>query len=90
MAKNTEGQLVFVDYEEGSGGAYAAMIKRDSFEQFLRDEKLGCLWYVFGERNAWPDGRLQAAPRRWFGRLLSFDGIKIGLFEWERPWDHNG
>jgi len=87
IAKLAEGQLVFVNYEEGNGGAYAAMIRRDAFEQLLRDQELGCIWYVFGERNGWPDGRKQSAPRRWFGRLLSFDGIKTRLFEWETPWD---
>jgi hypothetical protein len=90
MAKNAQGQPVFVDYEHGESGAHAAMIRRDAFDQFLCDQGLGCLWYVFGERNAWPDGRLQAAPRRRFGRFLSYDGIKTRLFEWERPWDQSG
>ena len=90
MAKNAAEQPIFVDHEAASGDDYASVVRRDAFEQFLRDQKLGCLWFVFGERSAWPDGRAEFATRRWFGRWVSFDGISTQCFEWETPWGRDG
>lgn len=84
IGKNTDGEPIFVHHEAAYDGSHASVVRRDAFAQFLIDQDLGCLWFVFGERNAWPDGRARSAPRRWFGRIVSFDGVKTRTFEWER------
>lgn len=52
------GRLIFFDPEYGGKGGGAAVIARDVFLQFLRDNGLACLWLVGGERNAWSDGSI--------------------------------
>jgi hypothetical protein len=84
-AKDSSGRTVIIHRGDDSG-SHAVLVRRDDFERFLLHRNLGCLWFVSGERSAWPNGNHDGSTRRWFGSLVQFDGSKTNRFDWETPW----
>jgi len=71
----TDKKTIFIDPTVGMAGASAALVNKERFFKFLKDEGLECLWIVAGERNAWPSGahldyacRSFASVYRWTGK----------------------
>jgi hypothetical protein len=75
-----------VVYHAGDEGSFSVLVQKHDFERFLLERELGCLWFVFGERSAWPTGRLDESTRRWFGSFVCSDASKTQCVEWETPW----
>ena len=84
-ARNSAGRNVIV-HEGDEEGSFSVSVLRESFERLLREQELGCLWFVFGERSAWPTGGHDQSTRRWFGSLIRLDGDKTRRLDWETPW----
>ena len=55
VIKDNSGRNVIV-HHTGDEKSFSVSIRKDAFEQFLFEQELGCLWFVFGERSAWPTG----------------------------------
>jgi hypothetical protein len=71
----TDRQAIFIDPTVGMSDASAALVNKERFFKFLKEEGLECLWIVAGERNAWPSGhhgdyacRSFASVYRWTGK----------------------
>ncbi len=85
VTKDAAGRPVIVHRSDGEG-SYSVSVRREAFERLLLEKELGCLWFVFGERSAWPTGGHDGSTRRWFGRHVQFDGLKTRSSKWETPW----
>jgi hypothetical protein len=85
VIKDDSGHNVIVHHTDDEA-SFSVSVRKDKFEQFLLEQELGCLWFVFGERSAWPTGGHEDSTRRWFGSLVCFDGSTTRDFDWEMPW----
>ena len=61
VIKDNSGRNVIV-HHTGDEKSFSVSIRKDAFEQFLFEQELGCLWFVFGERSAWPTGGHESLP----------------------------
>jgi hypothetical protein len=65
----TDGKTVFIDPAVGISGSSAALINREKFLSFLKQEKIECLWIVAGELNSWPSGKARDYSCRSFASI---------------------
>ncbi len=73
-------------HQSDNGGSYSVAIRREKFEKALLDNQLGCLWFICGERSAWPAGNQEGSVRRWFGTYVKSDGTNVQSHSWDCPW----
>lgn len=78
------GQTVFIDPTLGISGSSAALIDRTKFFDFLKQEKLECLWIVAGERNSWPSGQPGGYSCRSFASIYRWTGKEWTGDKWHK------
>jgi hypothetical protein len=83
----TDGQTVFIDPTVGSSNASAALVERERFFKFLKEENLKCLWIVAGERNAWPSGNPHEYVCRSFVSVYHWTGKQWTGDRWHTDED---
>jgi hypothetical protein len=67
-------QVIFIDPTFGISGSSAAVIDKVKFFDFLKAERLECLWIVAGELNSWPSGHHGDYSCRSFASVYQWSG----------------
>lgn len=82
LIAESDGQTVFLDPTVGISGSSAALINKTKFLEFLKQEKLECLWIVAGERNSWPSGQHGDYSCRSFASIYRWTGKEWTGHKW--------
>jgi hypothetical protein len=82
LIAESDGQTVFLDPTVGISGSSAALINKAKFLEFLKQEKLECLWIVAGERNSWPSGQHGDYSCRSFASIYRWTGKEWTGHKW--------
>ena len=72
----SDGQVIFIDPTFGISDSPAALIDKAKFFDFIKNERLECLWIVAGERESWPSGQRGDYSCRSFASVYRWAGEK--------------
>ena len=89
LIAESDGQTVFLDPTVGISGSSAALINKTKFLEFLKQEKLECLWIVAGERNSWPSGQHGDYSCRSFASVYRWTGKEWTGHKWHEDKEGN-